>query len=174
MNDPAVVDAEQAVRRAIGETQLAKASANGEARLVAIVPRLEHANRWPHQVIGVREVADAPQLVGHDALFEAKLEAVVGVLPATPAATRRVVRARRLDAIGRRAHQDVQLRAGKIAPLLPQPYDRYLTRQGPRHEHHAAIGQMAKRFAAERGIGELDLDRLTRGGRRAQLARRLA
>ena len=38
----------------------------------------------------------------------------------------------------------------------------------------AAIGQMAKRFAAERGIGELDLDRLTRGGRRAQLARRLA
>ena len=88
VNDPAVIHPQQTVGGPVGEAQLAISSADRKTRLVAVVPRLEHANRRPHQVIrlGFRKPPDAAKLVDHDAMLELELQGVVGMLPATPAA----------------------------------------------------------------------------------------
>src|SRR5260370_17621347 len=90
------------MRPAQREAQLAKPAADREARLVAVVPRLDHADRRAHQLVSVKEVADAPQLVGHDLLLQLELERVLGVLPAAPAAAGSVVRTGRIDSPGAR------------------------------------------------------------------------
>src|SRR3954452_2096712 len=85
------------MRAAIGKAQLAELATNREAHVVAVMPRLEHADGGPDQVVRVRKTADAAQLVDHDAPLQLELERVLGMLPATAAATSAVIRTGRLD-----------------------------------------------------------------------------
>jgi len=71
LQDPAVVHPQQTVGRAVREAQLAIFSADREPGLVAVVPRLEHANGRSHQLsrLGFGKPPDATQLVDDDAML---------------------------------------------------------------------------------------------------------
>src|ERR1051326_1367053 len=133
------------------------------------MPRLQHAQRRAHQLIGVFKAAQAPQLIGDDALLQPQLQGIVGVLPAAATAAFAVVLAGRLDTTWRSALNADKRRSREVAPLLLDSHQRAFIRQPARNEDNAPIREVAQGVAAERGIRELDGD-----GRKAQLALRSA
>jgi hypothetical protein len=135
------------------------------------MPWLEHANRRADELFGLRKMADPSQLIDDDGLFQAELPRIVGVLPAATAAAVAVVPAGRLDATGGSALDRNDLAAREVAPLVHQLDPRQLAGQGVGDENDPTVRQMAQRFAAERGVRQLDVD-FDRG--LAQLARCVA
>ena len=158
VDDPAMLDAQQAMGRPIREAQLTEASADGKARLVAVVPRLEHADRWPNKLLGIPEVADTPHLVRHNLAFELQLQIVGGVLPTTPTASLAIVRAGRLDSPLGGTLELQEFRPSKIASHLLQLHEATFARQRTRDEYDPPILKMSDRLPAEGGVCQLDLD----------------
>src|SRR5437870_1843466 len=107
----------------MGEAQLAEPATDREPRLVAVAPRLEHANRGLDDLIGRGEVSDPLELIDNDALLQPKLEVVRRVLPATAAAALDIVRAGRLDPLADSVLQLDELRTAKIAPHFVHLHD---------------------------------------------------
>jgi hypothetical protein len=58
-----VLDAQQSVRIALRESDVAVATANREARVIAVFPGIHHPNRWTGERLGVFEAADAAKLI---------------------------------------------------------------------------------------------------------------
>lgn len=158
VDDPAVFDPQQAVRRPVGEAHLSKAAADGEPRLIAVVPGLEHAERLAHQLVRIWEATDAPQLVDHDGVFELQLEWVCSVLPAATAAAFAVMRARRRGTAWSLAIDADELGTREIAPGLRHLYGCGFAWQPVRYEDDATVRQMPDCLAAEGCVGELDTD----------------
>jgi len=88
----------------------------------------------------IDELAEPHQRLQHDVVLDLPLKIDRSVLQVAPAATRRDVRAGRLDTpiIGFENSDDLGARV--ILRLLDDADGHELTRQGPFDEHHASVG----------------------------------
>jgi hypothetical protein len=158
MDDPAMVDPQQTMRRTERETELAEATADAEARLVAVMPGLHHADRGPHELGAVTKASDPPELIGDDVRFQLQLEQVIRMLPGAPAAALDVIRARRKCPAHGGTLDAGDLGTGEIAALLLETHERGFTWQRAWHEDNPPVGQVADGLTAEGRACQLDAD----------------
>ena len=159
-----MLDAEEAVGAALHEADLAVA-ADGVAHVIAVVPRVVHAEHVEGLRFGLGgfEVADAGELVADDAGLEAELLRVVDVLELATA-TAAEVAAGSLDAVlGGAEHEDgggLEEAGGVVCDLGDDAF----AGDGVLDEDDATVLGVSDRAAAVGEAGEFELDRDERAG----------
>src|SRR5207248_3263978 len=138
VRDIAGIDGQEPVALAVGVADIAILPPHAEADVIAVPPRVEHADRGADHLLRVGHAPKAPKLVDEHLTLHGELRRIITVLPLAAAADAEI-RATGLDP-RRRASEDIDHPARRVVALPPLDLNPHLlARQGIGDEDDFAV-----------------------------------